>query len=113
MGYESQFRDFDTRQAAFDRNVRPTRMAETVRLTLMALAVFAGLVIVGTSANTLVIYNKTHLDDDFLLPLSGVWPGEFDLRPTIALVCCGSIIAITSIASLIASKISSVRTPLT
>jgi hypothetical protein len=100
--------EFETREHAFEKNVRATRMAESVRLALMALALLAGLTIVGTSANTMAVYNKTHIGTDFLLPLSGVWPSEFDLRPTIALVACGSIIAVTSAIALIASKASSV-----
>lgn len=107
--FQPEINEFGNRQAAFDKNARSTRMVESIRLALMALAVLAGLTIVGTSANTLAVYNKTHLGGDFLLPLAGVWPKEFDLRPTIALVACGSVIAVTSIIALIASKTSSVR----
>jgi hypothetical protein len=100
--------EFETREQAFEKNARVTRMAESLRLALMALALLAGLTIVGTSADTLAVYNKTHVGSDFLLPLSGVWPSEFDLRPTIALVTCGSIITVTSAIALIANRVSSV-----
>jgi hypothetical protein len=107
--FQPEVNEFEPRQAAFDKNAKTARAAESIRLTLMTLALLAGLTIVGTSANTLSVYNKTHLSSDFLLPLSGVWPSEFDLRPTIALVSCGSVIAVTSGIALIASKTSSVR----
>ena len=107
--YQPDTSEFETRERAFEKNVRVTRMAESARLALMVVALLAGLTIVGTSADTLSVYDKTHVSTDFLLPLSGVWPSEFDLRPTIALVTCGTIIAITSAIALIASKASSVR----
>jgi hypothetical protein len=107
--FQPEVNEFEPRQAAFDKNAKTARAAESIRLTLMTLALLAGLTIVGTSANTLSVYNKTHLSSDFFLPLSGVWPSEFDLRPTIALVSCGSVIAVTSGIALIASKTSSVR----
>ena len=110
--FEADVNEFETREASFDKNARATRAAESVRLALMALALLSGLTIVGTSANTLAVYNKTHIGTDFLLPLSGVWPSEFDIRPTIALVTAGSIIALTSAIALIASKTSSVRNTL-
>lgn len=107
--YQPETSEFETREQTFEKNVRVTRMAESVRLALMVVALLAGLTIVGTSADTLSVYDKTYVSTDFLLPLSGVWPSEFDLRPTIALVTCGTIIAITSAIALIASKASSIR----
>jgi hypothetical protein len=107
--FQPEINEFDTRQATFDKNTRVTRAVECVRLALMVLALLAGLTILGTSADTLAVYNKTHIGSDYLLPLSGVWPSEFDLRPIIALVACGSIIAVASAIALTASTTSSVR----
>ena len=107
--FQPDTNEFETRERAFEKNARVTRMAESVRLALIVLALLAGLTIVGTSAHTLDVYHQTYVGTDFLLPLSGVWPSEFDLRPTIALVTSGSIIAVTSAIALIASKASSVR----
>jgi hypothetical protein len=112
--FQPDINEFETRDAAYDKKARTSRIVESVRLGLMGLAILSGATILGTSADTLAVYNKTHLSDDFLLPLSGLWPSAFDIRPTIALVTCGSIIFVASAVSLIASKTSSVRvhTPL-
>jgi len=107
--FQPDINEFETRDAAYDKKARTVRIIESIRLGLLTLALLAGVTILGTSADTLAVYNKTHIGENFFLPLSGVWPSEFDLRPTIALVTCGSIISIASAASLISSKISSIR----
>jgi hypothetical protein len=103
--FQSDIHEFETRDVGYGKALRATRMVESVRLGLTTLALLAGLTIVGTSAETLAVYNKTHLGQDFLLPL---WPSDFDIRPTIALVACGSITFLASAASLIASKVQAV-----
>lgn len=103
--FQSDLHEFETRDVGYGKALRATRMVESVRLGLTTLALLAGLTIVGTSAETLAVYNKTHLGQDFLLPL---WPSDFDIRPTIALVTCGSIIFLASAVSLIASKVQAV-----
>ncbi|GAO16405.1 uncharacterized protein UV8b_06421 [Ustilaginoidea virens] len=78
----------------------------SLRVVMTALALSAGIAILGLSADTLFVYNSTHLPTDFLLPL---WPENLDLRPTNALVA-GSVIATAmNMASILASKAPSIR----
>lgn len=107
--FQTDIHEFDTRDVAREKLVRTARIVDSVRLGMTALALLAGVTIIGTSAHTLAVFNQTHVGQDFLLPLSGVWPSQFDIRPTIALVVCGSIIFVASAASLIASKLPPVR----
>ncbi|KAI1393404.1 uncharacterized protein F4822DRAFT_11697 [Hypoxylon trugodes] len=82
------------------------RLVDSARLGLTGLALLCGLTILGTSADTLAVYNATHLSGDFHLPL---WPDQFDLRPTIALVIGSSIVVLANIVSLLFSKVKMLR----
>ena len=95
----------------FETHVEPrqsfgtARVTESVRLGLTVLTLLMALSIVGTTADSLAVYNKTHIANDFLLPL---WPIQFNLGPTIALVTGGSIIILSNTMSLIGSKVPAV-----
>lgn len=104
----SDIHEFDTPGVEQQKSVQTSRMVESVRLGLTALAFLAGITIVGTSGDTLRVYNITHLGQDFFLAL---WPNEFDIQPTIALIICGLIILLASLVSLAVSKIPSVSAP--
>lgn len=93
----SQFEDNDKTSSS--------RLLEAVRLGLSVLALFVAVVIVGTSAYNLKVYNQTHVSEDFQLPL---WPFNFNLGPTIALVACGAIMIVSNAVSIAVSKLSSV-----
>jgi hypothetical protein len=101
----SSFPEFEIRELEQQKTTKMVRIVESARLGLAVLALLSAVVIVGTSAETLSVYNKTHLSQDFFLAL---WPTNFDTRPTVALVTCGVIIAIASALSLAGSKISTV-----
>lgn len=101
---------FDTNEyepptAARQQKTGPARLVESVGLGLTVLALLSSIVIVGTAGDTLGVYNKTTLGPEF--PLS-LWPSEFDLRPTVALVTGGTIIMLSSIAFLVATKVPAV-----
>lgn len=85
------------------------RVVESVGTGLEVLALLAAITIVGTAADALAVYNTTSLGEEYLLPL---WPADFNMRPSVALVACGSIIILASAASLVHSRISAVGTPL-
>jgi len=104
--FTSDYQEFETRDASYQKNVRTAHLVEAVRLGLTALALLAGITIVGTSGDTLSVYNTTHLAEEFLLPL---WPTHFDIRPTIALVTCGAIIFFASTISIVVSKLPPLR----
>ncbi|RFU75656.1 hypothetical protein TARUN_6591 [Trichoderma arundinaceum] len=76
------------------------------RLALTILALAAGITVLGVSANGLIVYHETYLPADFYLPL---WPSQFDLRPTAALIAGGVVVVVANIVSLFFSKIQALR----
>ncbi|KAI5917961.1 hypothetical protein F4810DRAFT_694342 [Camillea tinctor] len=86
--------------------LRKTHLIDNVRISLTSLALFCGFAVVGTSGDTLAVYNATHLSSDFHLPL---WPDQFDLRPTIALVVGGVVVVFANAVSLLSSKVKVLR----
>jgi len=105
-GFTSEFNEFDTPDAGHQKSAKSARVVESARLALTALALLSSITILGTSGDTLSVFNATHLGEDFLLPL---WPSEFDLRPTVALVVCSAIVVVASALSLAVSKVPAVR----
>lgn len=103
--FVSDFQEFE-RDAGYEKRQRIARMVESTRFALTLLAVLASLTILGTSADTLSVYNKTHLSADFIISL---WPAEFDIRPTTALIICSAIIFLASTISLVVMKVPAIR----
>ncbi len=83
-----------------------SQLITSVHLGLTVLSLLSALTIVGTSASTLEVYNTTRLGKGQFL---SIWPNEFDIRPTVALVTCGTIILVSSVLGLIVAKIPAVR----
>jgi len=102
---ENHFQEFETRDVVSQKN-GTVRMVESVRLGLTLLGLLTAITIVGTSGDTLMVFNSTTLAGDFNLSL---WPTDFDLRPTVALVTCGAIVLLASAISLAFSKIPATR----
>jgi hypothetical protein len=107
--FQSDFQEFETRDVGLEKRQRTARVVESVRFAATLLALLAGLTILGTSADTLAVYNKTHLGEEFVISL---WPAEFDIRPTTALVICSAIISLASTISLVVMKVPAVSIPL-
>jgi len=105
----SSMTEFEGPPVEQQKATKMIRLVESARLGLTVLALLSAVAIVGTSAETLGVYNKTHIGEDYFLPL---WPTDFDIRPTIALITCGAIIVLTSAISVAVSKIPAVRSPL-
>ncbi|KAH7144049.1 hypothetical protein EDB81DRAFT_760426 [Dactylonectria macrodidyma] len=93
--------EVDSEDLRLDSKIRMYGLANSVRLALTALALAAGITILGVSADSVAVYNATHVPDDYLLPL---WPSNLDLRPTVALVAGGAIVVAANAISLLASK---------
>jgi hypothetical protein len=91
--------------AGHQKAVRTSRAIESIRLGLTVLALLSAITILATSADTLAVYNKTHLSEEFFLAL---WPSDFDIRPTTALVICGAIVTLSSVVSLAVSRVPAV-----
>ncbi|KAK2728777.1 hypothetical protein CKAH01_02827 [Colletotrichum kahawae] len=79
---------------------------DAARVSLTAVALLAGITILGVSADALAVYDATHVPAGYLLPL---WPDAFDPRPTVALVVGSSIVIVANIVSLLFSRIQSLR----
>jgi len=92
--------------AGHQKAVRTSRAIESIRLGLTVLALLSAITILATSADTLAVYNKTHLSEEFFLAL---WPSDFDIRPTTALVICGAIVILSSAVSLAVSRVPAIR----
>lgn len=91
--------EVDPRDVAYQGHVKSILLADSVRVGLTALALLCGLTILGTSSDALMVYNTTNVSH---LPL---WPQQFDLRPSVALVVGSVIVVLTNIVSLVFSKV--------
>lgn len=95
----------DTQDLRYQSRLRSLRLVDSVRNGLTALSLLCAITVLGTSADSLAVYNATHLPSDFNLAL---WPNAFDLRPTIALVAGSAIVVLTGFVSLLFSKVQTV-----
>ncbi|KAF4452651.1 hypothetical protein FALBO_16142 [Fusarium albosuccineum] len=98
----------DVEEIQHEPSFRVLHLVDSARLGLTVLALAAGITILGVSADAIAVYNATHVPDDFLLPL---WPANFDLRPTVALVVGSVLVMLANALSLVVSKIPTVRHP--
>ncbi|ORY69913.1 uncharacterized protein BCR38DRAFT_420398 [Pseudomassariella vexata] len=98
--------EVESQDLHYQSQLRSIRLVDSIRVGLMAVALLSGLTILGTSGDALAVYNTTHLSADFYLPL---WPDQFDLRPTVALVVSSAIVVLTNIISLVFSKVDMLR----
>lgn len=97
--------EIDPQDLHFQSRLKSLRLVDSARTGLTGLALLCALVVLGTSGDSLAVYNTTHLPSEWNLPL---WPNEFDLRPTVALVIGSAIVVLTSIVSLVFSKVQTV-----
>ncbi|KAL1868654.1 hypothetical protein VTK73DRAFT_3570 [Phialemonium thermophilum] len=104
-GYASSF-DADSQDVHLQSKVRLLRTLDAVRVSLTVLALLMGVAILAVSADALSVYNATHVPADFYLPL---WPDNFDLRPTVALLAGSSVVVVVNTASLLFSRVQSLR----
>ncbi|KAK3692375.1 hypothetical protein B0T22DRAFT_435661 [Podospora appendiculata] len=98
--------EVESRDNHLHSKVRTIRMVDTARIAATALALLMGLTVLGVSSNTLSVYDYTHLTSDFFLPL---WPEEFNIRPTVALVAGSVFVIVSNIAALCFSKVQVLR----
>ncbi|KAJ6782557.1 hypothetical protein PWT90_01385 [Aphanocladium album] len=92
---------------ADDRHTVPKvgmlRVVDTLRVGLCILALAAGAAVLGLGADTLAVYRATSLPADYMLHL---WPEEFDVRPTNALIACGALVLVANSLALAMSRVS-------
>ncbi|KAK4225509.1 hypothetical protein QBC38DRAFT_482735 [Podospora fimiseda] len=76
-------------------------------LGLNSLSLLMGLTILGVSANTLKVHHRTSLpEQEYFISL---WPEEFNIRPTVALVAGSVFVVLSNVISLVCGKLSSMR----
>lgn len=87
------------------RSARLFRVVDNARLALTVLALASGIVVLGVSADALMVYRETYLPEEFMLPL---WPAKaaFNSNPTVAMVAAGTVIVAANSAVLLVSKVS-------
>jgi hypothetical protein len=95
----------DVESVRTEPNFRLYRLIDSTRLGLTILGLAAGLTILGVSADAIAVYNATYVPQDWSLQL---WPANFDMRPTLALVVGSALVVVANLISLIAGKIPAV-----
>ncbi|EGR46496.1 uncharacterized protein TRIREDRAFT_65741 [Trichoderma reesei QM6a] len=94
------------RQVQHQAKLRLVSLVHGIRVALTVLALAAGITVLGVAANGLIVYHETYLPPDFFLQL---WPAQFDLRPTQALVAGGVLVVVANIVSLLFSRVQALR----
>jgi hypothetical protein len=88
-----------------ESKMRTVRVVDSARAGTTVLALLTGLTVLGISANTLRVYNDTHVAHEFMLPL---WPDDFNIRPTVSLVVGSVIVFIANAVALCFSHVGAV-----
>jgi hypothetical protein len=94
--------EVDSNDLHFQSKVKTLKVLEGARTGLTVAALLCGITILGLSADALAVYNDTHIGQDFLLPL---WPDNFNVRPTVALVAGSAIVVIANAVGLLFGKV--------
>ncbi|OTA07886.1 tryptophanyl-tRNA synthetase [Trichoderma parareesei] len=94
------------RQVQHQAKLRLVSLVHGIRVALTVLALAAGITVLGVAANGLIVYHETYLPPDFFLQL---WPAQFDLRPTQALVAGGVLVVVANLVSLLFSRVQALR----
>ncbi|KAK3898334.1 hypothetical protein C8A05DRAFT_47310 [Staphylotrichum tortipilum] len=105
QGSASSF-EADSTDRHLESKMRTIRAIDSARVGTTTLALLMGLTVLAVSANTLRVYNETHVASDFLLPL---WPDNFNVRPTVSLVVGSTIVLVSNIVALCFSQVGSLR----
>lgn len=89
--------DVESHDESLHPKLKTLHLVDGARGALTAVGLLAGITVLGVSADALAVYEATHLPPEYNLPL---WPKNFNLGPTIALVVCSAIIILANGASL-------------
>jgi hypothetical protein len=95
----------ETHDIELQSKTRIFHIVERSRVTLTAVGLVVAVAALGLSADSLSVYNNTHVPARFLLPL---WPENFDIRPTNALIAGSVIVVLVNGFALLTSQIQSV-----
>ncbi|KAK4214521.1 hypothetical protein QBC37DRAFT_148251 [Rhypophila decipiens] len=107
MGSSSEF-ETDSRDQHLRSKIREARLVDSARIGATVLSLLMAITILGVSGNTLRTYDDTKISSDVEV-FPSLWPSEFNIRPTVALVVGSAIVMVTNLAALACSKVSSLR----
>lgn len=107
MGSSSEF-ETDSRDQHLQAKVRTVRLVDSARIGATALALLMALSVLGVSGNTLRTYDNTKIPSDVEV-FPSLWPQDFNIRPTVALVAGSAIVFVTNLVGLAFSKVPTVR----
>lgn len=99
--------EVDSQDLHYQSKVRSLRMIDGARVGLTTVALLMGLTILGVSGNTINVYNNTRISSDILS--LALWPDDFNLQPTVALVVGSTIVFVSNVVSLLFSKVRGLR----
>ncbi|RKU42227.1 hypothetical protein DL546_001583 [Coniochaeta pulveracea] len=98
--------EVDSRDHSIQKRVNALRHDETVRISLLGLAVAMGVTIMGLCANVYSVYERTHVGPDHYLAL---WPEQLNTAPTSVLLAGSTTVVVTNLVALITSKVQLLR----
>ncbi|PKS10322.1 hypothetical protein jhhlp_002073 [Lomentospora prolificans] len=99
--------EVDSHDLPVQAKIKTLSLLDNVRTALTTVTLLSAVTVLAVSADSLAVYQATHLPSDYLLPL---WPADFNIRPTLALVICSAIVVLTSGVSLGFGRIKSLGT---
>lgn len=106
MGSSSEF-ETDSRDQHLRSKIREARLVDNARIGATALSLLMAITILGMSGDTLRTYDNTKIAPDVEV-FPSLWPTEFNIRPTVALVAGSAIVMVTNVVSLCFGKVASV-----
>ena len=77
-----------------------TKLLSSIRIATSLITLALSIAIIACADNSLRAYTSTNLGGEFFLPL---WPAKVDLRPTRAVLACGTVILVSSVVYLAAA----------
>lgn len=91
--------------------LRALAAVDNARLAATALALLMGMTVLGVAGNTLAVYDHTKLPPapaGSVSALPGLWPSEFNMRPTVSLVVGSVFVVLAGVAGLVGGKVKAV-----
>lgn len=91
--------------------LRALAAVDNARLAATALALLMGMTVLGVAGNTLAVYDHTKLPATpagSVSALPGLWPAEFNMRPTVSLVVGSVFVVLAGVAGLVGGKVKAV-----
>lgn len=91
------------------KHQKASKLLSSIRVATSLITLALSIAIIACADNSLRAYTSTNLGGEWFLPL---WPAKVDLRPTHAVLACGIVILVSSVAYLAAVLFPSVGSSL-